>query len=266
MYNGCFGHFVSVYGLDEETVYVDDRAQKPLTVDVDSFANARARIGSYKNRLLLLDADKTQVDLPAAIMAGIEDCVDYMSSGSQTFAPPVYRKWARLMTDSKNKKGWPVVFKDKTGLYSTLRSMHEGIKLFGTKGGGLRLLYADFLNEAAAVLPNPTLGEAAAQYTALGQQWNHFADSVLPDSIAPLAETRELLAQKYAIFLEHGSERQDEVAKLSQQLADMEEELNPSFPINNDEMQALFQSMQENLSTLYEMEVAALETLRGCLK
>lgn len=265
MYNGCFGHFVSVYGLDEETVYVDDRARKPLTVDVASFANARARIGSYKNRLLLLDSDHMQTDLPGAIMAGIADCVDYMSSGSQTFAPPTYRKWARLMTDTKNKKGWPVVFKDKTGLYSTLRSLHEGIKLFGTKGGGLRLLYADFLNEAATVLPNPTLTEAAEQYEALGQQWNKFADSVLPDHIAPLAETRQLLAKKYATFLEHGGEYQDETAALSQQLADMEEALNPSFPITNDEMQALFSSMQDDLSALYEAELAALETLRGCL-
>lgn len=265
MYNGCFGHFVSVYGLDEENVYIDDRAQSPLLVDGESFATARARIGSYKNRLLLLNANGSEVDLPTAVMAGIEDCVDYMSSGSQTFAPPTYRKWARLMTDTKNKKGWPVVFKDKTGLYSTLRSLHEGIKLFGTKGGGLRFLYADFLKEAATVLPNPTLLEAAEQYEALGQQWSDFADSVLPDHIAPLAQTRQLLAQKYALFLAHGRDRQSEIGQLSQELTDMEEELNPSFPIEHDEMQTLFESMQTDLNAIYEAELAALETLRGCL-
>jgi len=265
MYNGCFGHFVSVYGLDEETVYLDDRAKMPLKVDKATFADARARIGSYKNRLLLLAANDTQADLPAAIMAGIEDCVDYMSSGSQTFAPPTFRKWARLMTDTKNKKGWPVVFKNKTGLYSTLRSLHEGIKLFGTKGGGLRFLYADFLQEAATVLPNPALKEAAERYQALGHQWSDFADSVLPDHIKPCAETRRLLAQKYSLFLNYGDERQQDLAQLSQELMDMEEELNASFPIHNEDMEALFSSMQTDLMALYEGELAALETLKSCL-
>lgn len=265
MYNGCFGHLVSVYGLDDDTVFIDDRARKPLTVAAGAFADARARIGSYKNRLLLLNAGQMGTDLPAAIRAGIEDCVEYMSSGSQTFAPPVLRKWARLMTDSQNKKGWPVVFKNKTGLYGTLRSLHEGIKLFGTKGGGLRLLYADFLREAATVLPNPALAEAAEQVAALGEQWRRFADKVLPDGLPPLAETRRLLAQKYALFLEHGNERQGEVAALSRQLTDLEEELNPSLPIHNDEMQALFESMQTDLYALYEAETAVVETLRRCL-
>lgn len=265
MYNGCFGHFVSVYGLDENNVYVDDRAQRPMTVNAETFAAARGRIGSYKNRLLLLNTDQMTTDLPAAIRAGIEDCVDYMSSGSQTFAPPVFRKWARLMTDTKNKKGWPVVFKHKTGLYSTLRSLHEGIKLFGTKGGGLRLLYADFLREAATVLPNPALSEAADQVEALGEQWCRFADSVLPDSIQTLAETRQLLAQKYALFLEHGNERQDTLAALSRQLTDLEEELNPGLPIDDGEMLALFESMQTDLNALYGAETAVVETLRRCL-
>jgi hypothetical protein len=115
MYNGCFGHFVSVYGLDEQQVYVDDRARKPLVVDRPSFAKARGRIGSYKNRLLVLDASDAHFDLPEAITTGIADCVAYIGGDSQTFAIPVYKKWARLMTDRKNKKGWPVVFKEKRG-------------------------------------------------------------------------------------------------------------------------------------------------------
>lgn len=265
MYNGCFGHYVSVYGLDNDTVYVDDRAQTPVTVDSESFANARARIGSYKNKLLTLQTDTPNDDLPAAIMAGLQDCVAYMSSRSQTFAPPTYRKWARLMTDNKNKKGWPVVFKDKTGLFSTLRSLHEGIKLFGTKGGGLRLLYADFLHEAATVLPNPALKETAVQYQTLGKQWMAFADSVLSDEIAPLAETKRLLSQKYALFLEHGNTKEAELAQINAQLSNMEEELNPNFPSNNDEMQALFAQMQTDLTAIYEAETAALDSLKVCL-
>lgn len=154
MYNGCFSHFVTVFGLENDQVWVDDRARKPIPVNAADFAQARARIGSYKNRLLLLKSNGGKVDLTAAITAGIEDCIEHLGRDSQTFAIPVYQKWAKMMTDAKNKKGWPVVFKDGKGLYSTLRSIHEGIKLFGTDGGGLRYMYAAFLNEAAPILNN----------------------------------------------------------------------------------------------------------------
>jgi hypothetical protein len=265
MYDGCFGHFVSVYGMDDTQVYVDDRARKPLTVGRDAFAKARGRIGSYKNRLLLLDSTHAEFDLAAAIEAGIADCVEYMGSDSQTFAIPVYKKWARLMTDIKNKKGWPVVFKEKKGLYSTLRSVHEGIKLFGTKGGGLRYFYADFLHEAATVVGNQALETAAAHYTELGDRWKHFADAVLPEHIAPLGETRRVLAQKYAIFLDQGSDGLDEVARLSQQLGDMEEELNRNFPLSDDDVHVFFAEMQTHLEGIYEAEQEAHLALKACL-
>lgn len=265
MYNGCFGHFVTVYGMDEEQVYVDDRARNPLVVDRQSFAKARGRIGSYKNRLLLLDSADAEFDLTAVIQAGLADCVAYIGGDSQTFAIPVYKKWARLMTDTKNKKGWPVVFKEKKGLFSTLRSLHEGIKLFGTKGGGLRYLYADFLHEAASVVGNPALEAAADHYTALGGRWERFADAVLPDHIAPLAETRRVLAKKYAVFLEKGQEGLDEVAELSQQLNDVEEELNRHFPLSDSEVHALFAEMQDHLEGIYEAEKEAHLALSTCL-
>jgi hypothetical protein len=265
MYNGCFGHFVTVYGMDDNYVYVDDRARKPLLVDRGAFAKARGRIGSYKNRLLLLDSANAPFDLPAAIEAGISDCVEYIGGESQTFAIPVYKKWARLMTDTKNKKGWPVVFKEQKGLYSTLRSLHEGIKLFGTKGGGLRRLYADFLSEAAPVVGNSALETAATHYCALGDRWQRFADAVLPDHIAPLAETRRLLAQKYDTFLRHGNDGLDEIARLSQQLSDMEEELNSHPPVSDAEMRALFAEMQRHLEGIYQSEREAHLALKACL-
>jgi hypothetical protein len=265
MYNGCFGHFVTVYGMDDNEVYVDDRARKPLSVERTAFATARARIGSYKNRLLLLDSANAQFDLPAAIEAGISDCVEYIGGDSQTFAIPVYKKWARLMTDTKNKKGWPVVFKEQKGLYGTLRSLHEGIKLFGTEGGGLRRLYAAFLSEAAPVVGNSALETAATYYNALGDRWEQFADAVLPDHIPPLAETRRLLAQKYAIFLKQGNDGFDEVARLSQQLSDMEEELNSHFPMSDADMHALFAEMQRHLEGIYEAEQEAHLALKACL-
>lgn len=265
MYEGCFGHFVTVFGQENGDYLLDDRAKKPLRVAGESLRQARGRIGSYKNRLLLLENNGGDFDLPAAIMAGLDDCVDYLSQSSQTFALPVYKKWAKMMTDSKNKKGWPVVFKDKVGLYSTLRSLHEGIKLFGTAGGGLRGFYADFLEEATEILNQPALGEAAEQYRQVASLWGTFADAVLPDEIAPLKETKALLTQKYTLFLTQGTEADGELRRLSQQLQDMEVELNGRFPISDQTMHALFADMQTHLEKMYAAEKEALNTLAGAI-
>ncbi len=265
MYEGCFGHFVTIFGQENGHYLLDDRAQQPLNVNSESLSQARGRIGSYKNRLLLLESNGSDFDLPAAIMAGLEDCVDTLSQSSQTFALPVYKKWAKMMTDTKNKKGWPVVFKEKVGLYSTLRSLHEGIKLFGTAGGGLRGFYADFLEEATEILNQPALGEAAEQYRQVASLWGTFADAVLPDEIAPLKETKALLAQKYSLFLTQGTEADGELRQLSQQLQDMEVELNGRFPISNETMHALFADMQSHLEKIYAAEKEALATLAGAI-
>jgi hypothetical protein len=151
------------------------------------------------------------------------------------------------------------------GLYSTLRSLHEGIKLFGTAGGGLRRIYADFLEEAEAILNVPKLGEAADQYREAADLWSSFAEAVLPDDIAPLKETKALLAQKYKLFLAQGTEADAELRQLSQQLQDMEVELNGRFPINNEAMHALFADMQGHLEKIYTAEKEALATLAGAI-
>ena len=265
MYSGCFGHFVTVFGQENGRYLLDDRAKKPLDIDGETLSQARGRIGSYKNRLLLIEANSHEFDLPAAVMAGLEDCVDYLSRSSQTFALPVYKKWARIMTDSKNKKGWPVVFKEKVGLYSTLRSLHEGIKLFGTAGGGLRGVYADFLDEAKGILNLSGLGEAAEQYRQVAALWSAFADAVLPNDIAPLKETKALLAQKYGLFLAQGTNADAELGQLSQQLQDMEVELNGRFPFSDAQMHALFADMQAHLEKIYVAEQGALGVLAGAI-
>jgi hypothetical protein len=266
MYSGCFSHFVTVFGREGDHYLLDDRSQKPLAVNSASLSQARARIGSYKNRLLLLHPNGREFDLPAAVMAGLEDCVDYLSQSSQTFAPPVYKKWARLMTDTNNKKGWPVVFKDKVGLYSTLRSLYEGIELFGTAGGGLRSVYADFLDEAQDVVNLPRLQEAAEQYRQAAALWSAFAEAALPDSVQPLSETKKLLNQKYSHFLTEGNDSAAELSRISQKLEELEVVLNGRFPLNDSDMHTLFADLQTHLEKIYAAEQKALDALAGAVR
>ena len=263
MYSGCFGYMVSVIGHDEtnDEFILDDKSHKPMRISSDLLADARARIGSYKNRIMLIDPPTTPIQLDEAIHAGIKDCVDYLSSSSQSFSLPAITKWAKMMTDTKNKKGWPTVFKEGTGLYSSLRSIYEGIKLTTTEGAALRNLYADFLDEAETVNPHPALPDAASDYREAANLWANLAETALPNNLEPLRETKRLLAEKYDIWRNEGQDGMSQIEDRNQQLHEIESELNPGLPMQPSETEALFAELQTQLYALHKAESAALNTL-----
>ncbi len=249
---GHISHVVGVPGLEGDSVMVDDLAEDLFTVPAEIFAAARARIGSDKNRLMRV-TPPANTDLPAAIRAGIADCIAHLDRSSESFALPVYKKWAKLMTDRKNKKGWPVVFKERKGLYSTLRSIYEGITLDGTAGAGLRSLYADFLDEAAAVLDSASLNDAASAYRKAADAWIALADAALPGE--PFARTRDLMQQRYAQF-----KANQDIQPVMDELNTLQAVYDQDFPL--DDTTTLFEALQAHLETIYQTETHALNTLK----
>ena len=263
---GHTGHIVTVYGLDADTVQVADLGSAPLTVPANVFADGRARIGSYKNRVMLVHGESAgPVDLPAAILAGIHDCAEHLSGPSDSFSLPTLRKWGRLIIDGKNAKGWRKVFADRVGLYSALKSIYEGVAIIGTGGDGLRGLYADFLAEAAPVIGKPALNDVTAAYRVLAAQWTDLAESALPDGVAPLAETRALLKQRDALLLAGGDAALAEMQPLTDQLSAMSRQYNRAFPMADADVDALFETLSGKLLAIYEAEVAAVKQLQAAV-
>lgn len=256
---GYVSHQVAAHTISDGAVKVSDLSPEPFAVPVKDFSDARARISSDKNRLMqVLPPDS--IDLQAAVLDGIRDCVEHLGRSSESFALPVYRKWARTMTDTRNKKGWPVVFKDRAGLYSTLRSVYEGIVLDGTEGQGLRSMYADFLDEAAGAISRPALQEAAAHYREVAGLWSQLADAALPE--AHFQETRDLMHQRYTHYRTHNLEG---LKQVSQRMEALQNDQNRNFPLDDAAVNTLFATMQDRLEAIYDAENAALETLRAAI-
>ncbi len=248
-------HVITVHELNQDTALVGDLSERMREISRADLAAARARIGSDKQRVLRI-TPPTAIDLPAAIRAGIADCVEHLSSPSESFSLPVLVKWGKMLTDTRNKKGWHTVFASRAGLFDTLSSVYEGIRLDDTEGAGLRDLYADFLDEAAAVLPT---AEAAAAYRHAAACWKEFAACALPERVPALAKTRMLLEKRYAAF------RNGDNAELSSAIHEFDllrDAVNADFPMDAAAVSALFEEMQARLKTVYEAETAALETLR----
>ena len=252
---------VVVYGIDDKNVLFDSRASKPFTIESDLMAEARAKVPSFMNRIMVVEP-KGPFDLENAIRDGLRDCVDYLGASSTSFALPAIRKWARMMTDVNNKKGWPTVFEGGRGLYGTLRTVYEAIELLGTGGGGLRGMYADFLDEAASAFDINSLSTTAESYRALHKRWQALAQASLPDHIDVFKTTKELLDRRAAIILKHGSKGLGAIAPLNDALHDLKGELNPSFPLSEPETSTLFGDIQSHLEGIYLAEKEALAALQ----
>lgn len=262
-----FMHYLQIgvavaYGIDDDHVLVDNLARKPYLIDHDLLVEARAKVPSFKNRIMVIETQGT-FDLQEAIREGLQECVNYLGASSTSFSLPALRKWGRMMTDNKNKKGWPTVFKGGRGLYGTLRTVYETIELIGTGGGGLRGLYADFLEEAGAILGSEELKTNALLYRALHERWRALAHAALPDHIAEFKNTKEMLDRRAAIRLEQGSAGLDAITPLNDALHDLKSELNPSFPMSDSATATLFANIQSHIAGIYQAEKEALAALKS---
>jgi hypothetical protein len=254
--SGHFGHTVVAVGYDDERVLIDDRTPGPWRLTRAQLAAARERIGSYKNRLVSVE-QLGAPDLNAAIIAGIRDCAEHLSLASDSFSLPVLRKWARLMTDTKNAKGWPRVFADGGGLYGALISVFEGVTDYGTDGGSLRTLYADFLDEAARRLQQPALVPVAAFYRRLAPLWGSLGETALPTHVPALAAAKELIARRQTLLMALGSDGMEELAAVHAELTALRRQNHRAFPLDEAGRLDLFKAMQGEIEGIHAAEVEA---------
>lgn len=261
--DGCMGYMGTVYGLDGETALLDDMGADGFRISLAELTRARDRISTYKNRLVTLRQTDATPNIAESVRAGLEDCVGYLGGSSESFALPVIKKWARMMTDTKNPKGWPVVFANGEGLVQALTSVYGHTERFSTARGAMRGVYADFLEEAADILHAPQFREVAGLYRGLAAQWSRFAASAL-DASDLLREVRTLTDARYdALAL--GEAGVDASMQASADLAALFSAHDTASPVTPARQSDLFAHMGEQLSALYTTEVHALAALKAAL-
>jgi Butirosin biosynthesis protein H, N-terminal/Domain of unknown function (DUF4872) len=267
---GYAGHPVTVYGIDERAgaALVDDRNHARLTVPLDALAAARARIPSYRHRLLVPDAPAAELDLDglrAAVREGLAEQVEHLSRPSDSFSLPAFRKWARLLTDRRNAKAWPRVFADRGGLFDACVAVYENVEPVGSGGGNLRGLYAAFLEEAADLLGDGRLRAAAAAYRDLDGAWHELAELALPADREPFAEVRRLTDALHRLIL-RGDAGRREAAAVAGRLWAARDRWRSAFPGGDAEVEALLDGMAARLSAIWQAETDALAGLAGALR
>jgi hypothetical protein len=263
--DGHGGHQVVAYAAEGGRVHLDDRTLAPLTVERERLDDARARVPSYRNLLVVPrpepGAQISDEVLRAALWAGLAACAAQVGGASESFATPAWRKWARLMTDGRNAKGWPRVFADRRGLTDALLSVWEGVGQAGKTGGHLRGLYADFLREAAPLLDAPGLAAVADAYDEAAGAWSAVAETAFPAGVPAFDRMRDLTAAVGGGITAEGDAAAAEVAAAATELWELRAAHDAEPPLTDAEVADLFRDLSAALSTAYEREVTAAVAL-----
>ncbi|MGK5174026.1 BtrH N-terminal domain-containing protein [Geodermatophilus sp. CPCC 205761] len=265
--DGGGGHPVVAYASSGGRVHVDDRTLAPLTVPVADLDRARARVGSYRNAMLVVRSTGTVVPadrLRAAVLEGLRATVDHLGGSSTSFALPAWRRWSRLLVDARAAKGWPTVFADGRGLLRALASVWEAVEPAGMDGGHLRGLFADGLAQAAAVLDEPGLVAEAQRWREIATRWHALAETALPDDVPMIARLRELTATVTGAVAE-GDAGAGERATAAEELWRLRAEHADAPPLDGDRLAAIRAEMSRHLGGIHDAEVAAVRRLGGLL-
>lgn len=262
---------IVVYGYDEAAnqVWIADRAKVPLTITTEALASARGRVKKDKFRVLTLDPPNPD-KLVTAVNLGIWDCIKLYTEkppkGSKNnFGLQAYQWWAEQLTNPKARLSWAKEFPAGRKLYAGLTSVFTDINTFGKDGRAERDLYADFLEEAAILLENPTLNEAANHFRRSGQAWEALNLILLPDEFAPLAETRKLLLKQHRLFLEQGSAALDEIVQINDRLETIKVEMETNFPLDETGVVTLQEAIAKQVLHIREIEAEAVAVLKAAM-
>jgi len=261
--SGVFGLVVVVLGRDSDGAYlVDDRGRDPFRVPPNVMAAARGRIGSFKHRIMALRTTPGPIPadrLRAAIQDGLVDQVDHLRSRSDSFSLPAWRKWSRLMTDTRNAKGWPRVFADGHGLFGSLTALNEQVDGgVGPWGGHLRESFAESLDEAAIALDNPALGDAARSWRDVADQWEELADAAVPVDLDGAGEAVEAAETLHDAVMA-GEVGRARVRAAAETVRTIQGRYADAFPLPPDRVAAILQDLGDRLREIHAAEVDALE-------
>ncbi|HEU0124510.1 MAG TPA: DUF4872 domain-containing protein [Bryobacteraceae bacterium] len=243
----CGMYSVLVHGIADGVVTYSDHVSV-RTIDATSFAAARERVCSLKNRTMTIAPGAiSSAQWKHAVLEGLrETASDFAKPKLGTFNLPGLKEGA-AMINGKGKRSWPVVFPGER-LFLPMRDLYESIEI-GTGGGLMRPLYADFLEEAASLLAWKELEPLADSYRTLGKQWTAFADFLLPDQFSANRQAMKKLAA--------GDESQRETLRILQQ---------SPFPWNSGRVDEFRAEAAERLSELYRREAETAARLTAVVQ
>jgi len=166
------GHYVAMYGYDNEFAYLIDTDQQggKVKTALNSLELARNEKGpmSSKNRSYTIAKNGHINNLKEAVRKAVKN------NATEFLNPPIKNiGYKGILKTSSEIKKWFVETKDVKRDFQTTAMLMERA---GTGGSLFRNLYRNFLKESAQLLKSDEFKEAYQHYTEIAEQWKMVSD------------------------------------------------------------------------------------------
>lgn len=193
------GHYVAIYGYDDEHAYLGDTRQQGGSVKTSlaSLALARAEKGpmSSKNLYYTIAGNMENVDLKEVLIAAM------VNNAKQYLAPPINNiSYKGILKTSEEVMNW---FKTSQAIESEFKMAASLMEKAGTGGALFRNLYRDFIKESYDLLGIEQLAvvhhefvQIALLWTSLSELFSQIAETASFDAVQQASAIFKTLATK----------------------------------------------------------------------
>ncbi|MEZ6004793.1 MAG: DUF4872 domain-containing protein [Planctomycetota bacterium] len=253
---------VTVVSREGERYQVDTGRGAAFEVDAAHLAEARAANKKCKHGAWVPAGTADSPDWSAAIQGAVAACAGRYTEApykgfASNFGLAGLEKWARLLVDRKDKKGWPTLFPEGRLASLALRRTWQGLEVEMTPPAAGRGLYAQFLREAAHLTRTPAYETAALAFDRSANAWNALSECIASSGVPAVASGCELLDAYAESLDEAASGTRDWPAELSGAAE------GPG--LDRDGALALYASMAEHVAVVLDTERTALAALESAL-
>ena len=266
---------VVVYGYETGEVNIADRSRIPLSITTEELATARERVKKHKFRVLALGAPDLN-KLPGAIQKGIWQCIALYTEappkgGRDNFGFAAYEKWAKMLTNTRNKQSWERLLAPGSRMYAALTGFGYQPGAFGwartfpSNQVDDRNLYAEFLDEAALILGKPGLKKTGGQFRASRDAWRKLSEALLPNEVPLLKEAKELLLLRRDLFVNEGGNALDEMEATNRRLREIHSLAADEFPMSVEEVAAMRERLAAQVMEISHIEREAIDLLQAAM-
>ena len=261
-----------VYAWKTDRILLAGRSRRPLPFRRKSFEAARNSIGVPKARAVVVQRPDRTPNLATAVLEAVRETRDQMARGIDVgsfrgnFGLAALEKWAGLLTDDRDRKGWPRFFPAGRDLLTALLAVFVQIEMRGRGGGAFRGLYADFLEEAAEAGRRRRLKEAVEPFRLSARAWHNLARAALPNSVPALRQLREVTAAREAVLARQGALGLEQAAQLAEQARRLRRAADEQFPMPAADVLDLLSDLRRRVLQIHALEAAALQALRAALR
>ena len=166
------GHYVALYGYDEEFAYLVDTEQQggKVKTTLKSLELARGEKGpmSSNNRSYVVTKNGQLTELKKAVKQAIRN------NATEFLNPPIKNiSYKGILKTSLEVKKW---YRNSENVKEEFQTAASLMERAGTGGSLFRNLYRDFLEEGAELLQSEEVGEVYRDYLKIAEGWKSVSD------------------------------------------------------------------------------------------